>query len=228
VAGRKVFTSGEILTAADVNSFLMDQSVMVFADSTARSSAIPSPSEGMVTYVEDANRVEVFDGSAFGAIGGILQVVSTTKTDTFSSSVSGESFTSNVTGLEATITPSSTSSKIFVLISVNGVDIGREAPITGFRAMRDATPISIGTSVSSRSALTAYSFIFEVNSLSITSVSTQFLDNPTTTSAVTYGLQLFNTSANTRTLGLNRSAGDSDAAGSVRPVSNITLMEVAV
>jgi hypothetical protein len=65
VAGRKTFVAGEILTASDVNSFLMDQSVMVFDDSGARGSAIPSPSEGMVTYLKSTDAVEKFNGSAF-------------------------------------------------------------------------------------------------------------------------------------------------------------------
>jgi hypothetical protein len=62
---RKVFVAGEILTAADVNTNLMDQAVMVFDDSAARGSAIPSPSEGMVTYLKDTNLVEAYTGAAF-------------------------------------------------------------------------------------------------------------------------------------------------------------------
>ena len=62
---RKVFTAGEILTAADVNTNLMDQAVMVFDDSAARDSAIPTPSEGMVTYLKDTDALEKFDGSNF-------------------------------------------------------------------------------------------------------------------------------------------------------------------
>jgi hypothetical protein len=55
---RKVFVAGEILTAADVNTNLMDQAVMVFDDSAARGSAIPSPIEGMVTYLKDTDKFE--------------------------------------------------------------------------------------------------------------------------------------------------------------------------
>jgi hypothetical protein len=62
---RKTFVAGEILTAADVNTNLMDQAVMVFADAAARTTAIPSPSEGMVTYLSDVNRVEIYTGAAF-------------------------------------------------------------------------------------------------------------------------------------------------------------------
>lgn len=62
---RKIFTAGEVLAAADVNSFLMDQSVMSFASSAARTTAIPSPVEGMVTYLEDSNNISVYNGSSW-------------------------------------------------------------------------------------------------------------------------------------------------------------------
>ena len=48
----------------------MDQSVMVFASDAARSSAIASPSAGMVTYLTDLNQMQAYNGSAFVAVGG--------------------------------------------------------------------------------------------------------------------------------------------------------------
>jgi hypothetical protein len=65
---RKVFTAGEVLAAADVNSFLMDQTVMSFATSAARGSAIPTPTLGMYTHLEDsapAPRLQFWNGSAW-------------------------------------------------------------------------------------------------------------------------------------------------------------------
>jgi hypothetical protein len=59
---RKVFEAFTRLDAADVNSFLMDQSVMVFDDDTARTAAIPSPIEGMVTYLKDSDTLWIYDG----------------------------------------------------------------------------------------------------------------------------------------------------------------------
>jgi hypothetical protein len=63
--GRKVFEANEVLTAADVNGYLMDQSVMVFDDSTARSSAIGTPTEGMIAYLKNNDAVEKYDGAAW-------------------------------------------------------------------------------------------------------------------------------------------------------------------
>jgi hypothetical protein len=72
--GKKTFVAGDVLTANDTNGFLMDQTVMNFANSAARSSAIPSPSEGMTTYVQDRNQIETFDGVEYRGMSG-LQLV---------------------------------------------------------------------------------------------------------------------------------------------------------
>jgi hypothetical protein len=64
-AGKKTFTAGETLTASDVNSYLMDQTVMVFGGTAARASAIPTPSEGMFAVTTDNDQVDYYDGSAW-------------------------------------------------------------------------------------------------------------------------------------------------------------------
>ncbi len=61
--GRRVFVAGEILEAAQVNGFLMDQTIMVFADETARTTAIPTPSQGMFAYLIDSSTLFTYDGS---------------------------------------------------------------------------------------------------------------------------------------------------------------------
>jgi hypothetical protein len=63
--GRKVFTAGEVLTAANTNGYLMDQAVMVFGGSAARSSAIGTPSAGMLSYRTDGTVYEYYNGSAW-------------------------------------------------------------------------------------------------------------------------------------------------------------------
>lgn len=67
--GRKTFIATEVLTAANVNGYLMDQSVMKFASSAARSSAIGTAvSEGMVSYLADTDALEVYNGTSWGAV----------------------------------------------------------------------------------------------------------------------------------------------------------------
>ena len=63
MGGRKVFQPATVLTAADVNEFLMDQSVMSFAGTAARGSAIGTATEGMVTYLQDSNSLEFWNGA---------------------------------------------------------------------------------------------------------------------------------------------------------------------
>jgi hypothetical protein len=70
-AGYKLFNTGDVLTAAQVNTYLNEQTVMVFADSAARTTALSGVlSEGMMSYLQDTDSVEVYDGSAWTAIGG--------------------------------------------------------------------------------------------------------------------------------------------------------------
>jgi len=62
--GRKTFVAGEVLTATNVQGYLMDQTVMVFADDTARDTAIPTPTDGMFVYAQDTNALSYYNGSA--------------------------------------------------------------------------------------------------------------------------------------------------------------------
>jgi len=67
--GFKDFTTGEVLTAADVDGYLM-QGIWVFADAAARDAAVTSPEEGNACYLEDTNEVLTYDGSTWVAVGG--------------------------------------------------------------------------------------------------------------------------------------------------------------
>lgn len=61
----KVFTNGSVLNASEINDNLMNQAVMVFSNSAARTAAITSPVEGMLTWLEDLNRYESYNGSSW-------------------------------------------------------------------------------------------------------------------------------------------------------------------
>jgi len=75
--GFKTFTTGEVLTAADTNGYLM-QGVLVFASSAARASAITSPQEGQYSYLKDTDALEYYSGSAWvGAPVGDITAVTT-------------------------------------------------------------------------------------------------------------------------------------------------------
>lgn len=91
-AGFTTFVAGNVLTAAQVNTYLMEQAVTVFADATARDAAITSPSEGQVCYLADTNYLQIYDGSAWNNVitaaglpagGGQKQLVTFTSSGTF-------------------------------------------------------------------------------------------------------------------------------------------------
>jgi hypothetical protein len=65
--GRKEWSPGDTLTAADVNGYLMDQMVMVFSGTAERDSEIPSPSAGMVSY-STATGLVVYNGTAWVSV----------------------------------------------------------------------------------------------------------------------------------------------------------------
>ena len=80
--GRKVFAAGEVLTAANVGGYLMDQTVMVFDDAASRTSALGlDVAEGMVAYTKDDNAIQYYSGSAWVSVsspGDITEVIAGT------------------------------------------------------------------------------------------------------------------------------------------------------
>jgi len=156
--------------------------------------------------------------------GSILQVISTFKNDLFSASLGGGSFT-DITGFSATITPSSSSSRILVLISCS---LSAKSPAVGARLLRDGTLISNGPASGSRlSASTpAVSNAGDGNRGVPTSIT--FLDSPGTTSAVTYKLQIGAIEpSGTHTAFFNTSGADDNAGYTARTASSIILLEIA-
>lgn len=61
----RVFAAGEVLTAANVNDYLAEQAVSTFAGTAARASAITSPTEGQISYLQDTDQLSYYDGSAW-------------------------------------------------------------------------------------------------------------------------------------------------------------------
>ncbi len=76
-AGAKLFVSGAVLTAAQVNTFLMDQTIMRFATTAARDAAFggvgePVLAEGMFAYIDDENKVYFYTGAAWQEFGAVV------------------------------------------------------------------------------------------------------------------------------------------------------------
>lgn len=323
----KVWAVNEILTAADMNTYVGNQTILSFAGTAERGTAIGTAVEGMLSYV-GGGTVEVYAGTAtgwttisggggggvtigtsapdspsdgdlwwdsddgklfvyytdatpdsqwvdaagpsvavqstaptgyegqlwlddtdgsmyvyytdpggtasqwIGAVsrsGGILQVVSTTKTDTFSASLAEAAFT-EITGLTATITPRSTSSKILAVVSVyGGNSITSRQGSFAVKLQRGATDIALGDTDGSRTSVTAHDFNSVDGDANVATLAFQFLDSPSTTASTTYSVEIGNitNSTSTGTFYVNRAATSNDNQRIARPVSTITLMEVA-
>ena len=147
----------------------------------------------------------------------VLQVVSATKTDTFTQSTN--TFT-DITDLSVSITPSSTSSKVLILFTVQASTSGSTSG--ALRLMRDSTAIFVGATAGSR---TPASTLIGSSSLGPTSAGIH-LDSPATTSAITYKVQA-RANDNAASVFINRGNTDSDTATFTRQASSITVMEIS-
>lgn len=157
--------------------------------------------------------------------GSVLQVVSVTKTDTFSASVAPGAFSADVTGLTATITPASSSSTILVRVNVSGAGAG--TPIMNGRMLRGSTAIGVGATDGTRTPVSGSNGSSGTSLILMSTLSAETMDTPATTSATTYNFQFFNHDSSNQTLYVNRSHNDADITRALRAASTITLMEVA-
>lgn len=161
--------------------------------------------------------------------GSVLQVVQTVKTDTFSTS---STITSNgtslvntgaaVTGLSASITPSSASNKVLVRVTFYGC--GTQA-VGQLLALLYRGSTVIGNSAQSGSARPGVNgratYVAVPNYDAC--VSFEFLDSPSTTSSTTYQV---NVGSDTGTVYVGRTQNDGDNSLDSRCSSTITLMEI--
>jgi len=157
--------------------------------------------------------------------GAILQVVQTVKTDTFSTDHQTQV---DVTGLNVSITPTSTSNKILVTYDLN-ISLANGSYQASVFLFRDSTQIYLGDTEGSRKRVSNY--IMTTNDgtghQQYYPVHGEFLDSPATTSATTYKIQVFGHNSSGNTLMVNRSTYDADNANVYRTVSQITAKEVA-
>jgi len=155
--------------------------------------------------------------------GNIIQVVSTTKTDTFSHT--GSTSFVDVTGLSVSITPTNASNKILVFYDCT---YGSTSGHSFFKLVRGSTDIKIGDAASNRIRST---FMMHnsgtTDDYRHTNSAGSFLDSPNTTSATTYKIQVGTPYSSSYNIYVNRGGNNDDQTYNGRTSSAITVMEVA-
>ena len=169
------WSTGDLVTEARFQD-IQDSLVFIFASESAANSALTNKEEGTIFYDTGADKLKIWDGSAWQEVGSsvILQIVTATTT-TDSGVIASTSFSD--TGLSAAITPSATSSKILVMVQQTLNAERDSGEIQGFvNIMRATTEIGEWT--------------FNGNTNRIGQTSLIYVDSPSTTSATTYKTQI--------------------------------------
>jgi hypothetical protein len=172
-------------------------------------------------YYDDGTSAQWVSAIGGSLSGNVIQVVSTTKTDTFTTT--STSFTA-VTGLSATITPRSTSSKILVMAQVSHA-LASNAGYGHFRFSGGNTSSYVGDSPGSRIAGVFGGYVTANANAAVLASSMTYLDSPNTTSSVTYGVEV--RQAFSGSVVINAAIIDDNDSSRSRGASSITLIEVA-
>ena len=171
------------------------------------------------------DKIVPVDGVPSGGGGGVIQVVSTEKTDVDFSTSANLNTKATITGLNATITPKFSTSKVLVIMHLL---VGASGDTTGGGTiLRDSTPIGIADASGNRSRNTFGFGVKTTGSLWITeSVSRIILDSPSTTSATTYSVKIGGNGG--VSIYINREGRNNDnATDTTIGSSSLTLMEIS-
>ena len=167
-----------------------------------------SSGSGTITLGQSGETISVPSGVTMTGMGKVLQVVNAT----YSTNVTSSSSTFADSGLTASITPSSASNKVLVFANINGIYKTTNNTGISLKLVRGATNIHNIESVGA--------YTNDTSASAVGSVSTSYLDSPSTTSSTTYKIT-FNSFNNNGTVNIN---ANSVSGGTV---STMTLMEIS-
>ena len=157
----------------------------------------------------------------------LLKVVQTVKSDTFSTATSGSNAFVSITGLSASITPSSASNKILIQVELGGSGLGGSGTLCSFKVQRASADISgmLGNARTNFFQATAANVRAVSDANSAFRVNMTYLDSPSSTSSLTF--QVLG-QAESSGFCINRTINDSASTNfSATQISSITLMEIA-
>ena len=136
-AGVKLFTQSSILTAAQVNTYLQDQVIAVFADEAARTAAYggggePVLAEGMFSYLKDTDKLYYYPaGGPWTEVGAQLEDSEVTAAKLASDSVT------TVKILDSNVTTAKIADG-----AITQAKLATGTPQAGFRSVQNAATIT--------------------------------------------------------------------------------------
>lgn len=188
-----------------------------------------SPAVGQMGYNTTTGLFDQYTAggwSPVGATGSVLQVVSTTLNTTFSFSGGGAGSWTSVTGLSASITPKSSTSKILFIVNIVGGPSSQSYYLAGSQVIRGATAVGVGATTAGYTSVAVGNMRTATDTNGGWVMAYNFLDSPATTSSTTYQVQMLGESG--ISYKINTTGADTASQGySTRSQSTITLMEIA-
>jgi hypothetical protein len=143
MSGFKTFSPGDVIRANDVQGFLMDQAVMVFPSDAVRATAIVVPTEGMLSWVEDDNKYQYYDGASWEDL--IVPIVGGTQGQAYISGGTASAAFGDMNSrfIATTVTEKSAS------YTIQSIDVGSIIQTTGTANVTITIPdvFSVGDSV---------------------------------------------------------------------------------
>jgi len=192
---------------------------LITYDASGDPAYVTTGTSGQVLTSGGVGVAPTFQAAAGG--GKVLQVLQSVVTDTISQSGGGTGVFTDISGFSISITPSSTTSKILIMVEANA-SCSSTGEHFGINLLRGSTVLGGHTSLSNRSpALMSHMTTGATNK--VMALGGTFLDSPSTTSATTYKVQSYSTS---QTFYLNRTSSYSDNNHRLHGISTITVMEI--
>jgi len=177
---------------------------------------------GIIQFQSNGSTKATLNSSGFSYPGGVLQVVQTVMTS--AAAYNGSAF-NEISPLNTSITPSSTSSRILIIPNID-----YSAPNgyrTGLRIRRNGTDILLGDASSSRTRVSQLGRFFDSADQMVCQANRMYLDSPSSTSSVTYSFALSLENVTGNSIQINRTVSDADFASHFRGTSTVILMEIA-
>ena len=240
MAGYREFQTGEVLTAANVNNFLMEQATMTFADAAARDAALAGVLRaGLNAYLEDTDRLQYYDGtdwqnvpneSDVDAAGGLVAVKSAIFTGIQSAGV-GAGGNLSVTDLTITHALADASNRLIISAFLGTAASSNISGFVGIGVDDGDGLIAVGDTDGSRTRVAAGGRVSATGTnddFVVTMPSVTFVHAPGDTTSRTYTVRAINIRTDAQTLFINRPRTDTDSGFTPRGVSSLVIQEVKV